>query len=157
MRNADVRVAVSGETHEFSTERELVIDRNDLDRELARQAALAAWYGVLLERARAERAELEAELEELTYLVDQEIRASAEKKPTEDAIKAKTRTDPRVLLTGKKLRKIEHDERLLGHFVSAFSQRKDLLVALARSRHLEMSSPSPDEVERIKQNLLSRR
>ncbi len=151
-RDAKVRVMVGNEVHEFETSRELMINRDDLDTELARQAALYAWYGVLVERARAERMEVEAEIERLEGDVEQEIRASITDKKlmTENAIKAKVKSDPRLIKLGRDARRIERDERFVGVMYSAFFQRKDLVVALARNRNAELSAPSAAEVEKVR-------
>jgi len=154
-RDVMVRILVGTERHEFSTQEELRIDRDDLDTELARQAAHYAWFAVLYERARGERVALEGDMESLEARLDQEIRLkSVDKKPTETAIKTAIKSDPRFMDTMARLLRAEQDERLLGAIESALVQRKDMLIALARSRHHEMSAPSADEVERIKRNLL---
>ena len=155
-RDTKVEVIVKGERHEFSSQEELGIDRDDLDIELARQAAHFAWFGILQERARNERIRLEQDIENTEYRLFLEAGGGTEK-ITVDAKKAKARTDPRYLDLREKYREAEHDERLLGVIVQALTQRKDVLIALARSRHLEMSAPSADEVERIKKNLFGNR
>lgn len=168
-RDVKVRILVGSERHEFSVQEELRIDRDDLDSELARQAAHYAWFSILYERARGERVALEGELTEVEARLDQEIRLKGpekrpldpeskglDKKPTEAAIKMAVRTDPRFSETMHRLQRAEQDERLLGAIESALVQRKDMLVALARSRHHEMNAPSADEVDRMKRNLLGR-
>jgi len=155
-RDVKVSVVVGAERHAFSIQEELGIDRDDLDTELARQAAHYAWFSVLYERARAERMALESEIDQLQGRLDQEIRLQTpktEKKPTEASIENAIKTDPRYQEVIIRFQKAEHDERLLGAIESALVQRKDMLIALARSRHNEMSTPSADEVQRIKKNL----
>lgn len=158
-RNINLQVRVEGEMHRFSIQDELKIDRHDLDEEIKRQAGNYVWFAVMHEKARMERLTLEGDLEELEYTIDQEVRSKiADKKPTETAIKAMVRTDPRYKDEVRKLLKAEHDERVLGAIVSALEQRKDMLALLARSRYFEMSSGAPDEVtERIKRNLMGGR
>jgi hypothetical protein len=158
VRDTKIEIIVGGDKFEFSTEKELLIDRDDLDTELAKQAATFAWFAVLLERIRSERLSLEAQLESLEYEISNETRKGfterKEKKPNEDTIKALVMVDPRLRMISTKLRNIYHNEGLLEKIAAAFVQRKDCLIALARSRHLEMSAPSADETERMKRNLL---
>lgn len=157
-RDTTITLIVGNEKYDFSTQSELMIDRADLDTEMARQAAHYAWFSVLHERARSERVRLEADYDASFARIDGEIRGTLEnKKTTEAAIKARIRSDKRLLEVERKLQMAEHAEKLLGSLVEALYQRKDLLIALARSRHLEMSTPSPDEINRIKQNLMGRR
>ena len=154
-RDTKVEVVIRGERHEFSSQEELGIDRDDLDLELARQAAHYAWFGLLHERARNEKVKLEAEIENLENRLFIEYGEKMEK-VTVDAKKAKVKTDSRYTKLVGKYRDAEHDERLLAAMVDALYQRKDILIALARTRNLEMSTPSADEVDRIKKNLLRR-
>lgn len=153
-RDIVAEITVRGERFEFSSAAELLIDRDDLDTELARQAAKYAWFYLLRERARHEKAELEALYEDTSYEVDQEVRKSLEKKVTETEIKAIVRSNGKLKQIAKKLRDLEANDRQIYAFVQALEQRKDLLVSLARSRNLEMSTPSADEVERMKKNIL---
>lgn len=155
-RDVKINVFVDNEKHTFSIQEELTIDRDDLDTELARQAAHYAWFAVLRERARAERLALEGEVDQVWSRIDQEIRQKSEKKPTEDAIKNAVKTDPRYIEASNHYQKSERDERLLGAIEMALVQRKDMLIALSRSRVNEMHMPSADEVEKIKNNLLRR-
>lgn len=163
MKEETVEVIIGDERYRFST-KDLAINRDDLDGELARQAALFAWYGFLHERLRAERSRLELELEELTAQIDQEVRRRMHQeapegrglKPTEAEIKSRVRITPTYVNASRKILKVEADERMLSVIVSALAQRKDMLVALARNRHLEMAAPSADEVERMKRHLLGR-
>lgn len=156
-RDAKVKVMVGQEIFEFSTHEELIINKHDLDTEMVKQAKLYAWFGVLHEKARAERVKLEADYDELYLRIDQEVRMKidqdAKKKPTETDIKAKARTDSRLSVILRKIQRVEHDERLLEVFHDAFYQRKDLLISLARARNNEMSQPSVDELQRVKQHL----
>lgn len=154
-RDTKLEVVIRGERHEFSSQEELGIDRDDLDIEMARQAAHYAWFGILHERARNERSKLESEIENLENRLFLEYGEKIEK-ITVDAKKAKVKTDARYRNLIEKFQEAEHDERLLGVVTSALSQRKDILIALARTRNLEMSTPSADEVEKIKKNLLRR-
>lgn len=156
-RDTTITLIVGNEKHDFSTQAELMIDRADLDTEMARQAAHYAWFSVLHERARSERVRLEAEYDASFARIDGEIRDTLDKKTTEAAIKARIRSDKRLLEAEKKLQHSEHSEKLLGALVEALYQRKDLLIALARSRHLEMSTPTADDMNRIKRNLLGHR
>lgn len=155
-RDAKVKVMVDKELYEFSIQDELMVDRDDLDTELARQAAHYAWFAVLHERSRYERVQMEEELERLEHEIYLENREHKTKEDTEAALKAKVRTDQRFTGAIKRYQKLEHEEKLLHSIVAALYQRKDLLVTLARSRNLEMSTPSADEVERMKKNLLGR-
>lgn len=156
-RDTKVEVVVMGERHTFSTADEMLIDRDDLDTELAQQAAHFGWFAVLRDRARMERLRAEAAMDAM----EQELFLKYRDRPTGekitvDAIKAKARTDPEYAKAIDRYQNADYTERLMGSFVDALSQRKDMIISLARSRHLEMSSPSADEVERIKKNLLGR-
>ena len=161
VRDTKVRFTVDAEAYELSTMGELMIDRDDLDCEMGKQAAIFAWFGVMQERARGERMVKEAEIEELEAQIEDDIRMKLDdkkmldgRKMTEDAISSKIKVDPRISIARRQLRKTDQNEKMLDMFVSALAQRKDMLISLARSRHLEMSAPSADEVERIKKNLL---
>lgn len=155
--DATVRVTVRGETLEFSTYRELQIDRSDLDTDLARQAAHYARFNFLYESCKSERMELESSLEDVEDELSIDIRnQEGGKKLTETAIKEKVRRDGRWKALARRVRKSATDERFLLVFVKALEQRKDMLISLARSRMAELNMPSADEVERIKRNLLGR-
>jgi hypothetical protein len=158
-RNFDMTVRVMGQTYQFSTRDELSIDRNDLDSELAYQAARYAWVATLHEQSKAEKARANAKYEAMAGQIEEEIRSQYEGtkgKPTEGAIKAKVKIDPRLDEISKLIDDISENERLTAILVSAFVQRKDLVVTLAKSRNFEMSSMSADEINRIKSNLLGR-
>jgi hypothetical protein len=168
-RDTTFNVIVNEERHSFSTRSELSIDKHDLDEDMAKQAAHYAWFAVLHENARSERVRLEAQYDELFSRVDQEVRDKLDeesgriieadpkakpKKPTETAIKLRVRSDKRLLDLERKLHTADHAEKLVGVIVDALYQRKDLIIAMARSRDREMSS---GEVAKIKENLLGRR
>lgn len=154
-RDTKIVVIVDGESHEFSSVEELMIDRDDLDEEMAHQAAHFAWFAVLRERARIARLRLEDKIDRLEQELFLKYKDSGEKL-TVDAIKARVRTSHDLINLIESYREAEFSERLLDSFVTALAQRKDTLIALARNRNLEMSAPSADEVERIKRNLLGR-
>ena len=152
-RDAKVEVTIGAEKYSFLLSGELQIDRHDLDHELARQAKLFAWFGVLRERARAERMRLEAELEDRENdLYNEDSRDSKTATVTDKKAKIRSNTDVRALI--RKITRAEQDERMLAMIVDALTQRKDMLKELSRSRHLEMSAMGADETERIKKNLL---
>jgi hypothetical protein len=154
-RDTKITVIVGGEKYEFSSAEELMIDRDDLDEEMAHQAAHFAWFAVLRERARMNRLKLEDKVDRLEQELFLKYKDSGEKM-TVDAIKAKVRTSPSLVDLVDEYREAEYTERLLDAFVTALAQRKDTIIALARNRNYEMSTPSADEVSRIKRNLLGR-
>jgi hypothetical protein len=154
-RDTKVKVIVDNEQYDFSSLEELIIDRDDLDSELVEQAAHYAFFRTLYERARMARLKIEAKMDEKENETFLRVKDSGEKM-TVDTIKAKVRTSPDLIKMIEKFQDAEYAERLLDSFVSALGQRKDTLIALARARNLEMSTPSAVEVERIKKNLLNR-
>jgi len=157
MRDAPFEVTVGGEKFTFSTKSELFIDRDNLDDDLARQAALYAFFGIRLSaELKKEKAILEADYEELFNRLDQEVRPTFKTKPTETEIKNKIKTDPRIIVLSKKLTKLEFDEYKISIMLKALEQRKDMLKALSMNRSMERTMPSSDEIERMKSNLLGR-
>jgi hypothetical protein len=154
-RDTKIKVYVGDEVYEFSSLEEIIIDRDDLDEELVQQAAHYAFFRTLYERARMERLKLESKVEEKENALFIKFKDSGEKM-TVDMLKAKARTSPEFTDLVSRYQDAEYTERLLDSFVSALAQRKDTLIALARSRNLEMTTPSADEVARIKKNLLGR-
>ena len=154
-RDTKIKVVVGDEAYEFSSLEEIIIDRDDLDEELVQQAAHYAFFRALYERARMARLKLESKVEEKENELFIKFKDSGEKM-TVDMVKAKARTSGELIALIDRYHNSEYTERLLDSFVSALSQRKDTLIALARSRNLEMTTPSADEVERIKKNLLGR-
>ena len=132
----------------------LAIDRNDLDKALTIQAKDYAWYRLLYERCRAERVELEADIDDLTAEVSEEIRPTLPKGATETAVKAKIGMHPKIRELSKACRRKTAMERELLTLVEAVTYRKECVKELSRSRNLEMSSMSADEVERAKRHLL---
>lgn len=156
LRDAKIEVVIDNDHYEFSIADEMLIDRDDLDTELARQAAHYAWFSVLHERARMNRLKLEAEVDEKEKDLFLLYRERSSEKLTVDGIKAKVRIDDSLKELIERYHEAEYAERLLWSFVNALAQRKDALIALARARYHEMSAPSADEVERIKRNLLGR-
>lgn len=154
-RDTKIKVYVGDEVYEFSSLDEIIIDRDDLDQELVEQAAHYAFFRTLYERARMERLKLESKVEEKESTLFIKFKDSGEKM-TVDMVKAKARTSPEFTDIVNRYQDAEYTERLLDSFVSALAQRKDTLIALARSRNLEMTTPSADEVARIKKNLLGR-
>lgn len=149
MRSHHITVVVDGETHRIDTAAELLIDRDDLDESMAKQAALYAWYSYLHERARVARINAEADYESTFDEVYVKIKSGPEKVPVETA-KAMARTDPGVKTKARAIIEFESTERTLSSLAYAVSQRKELLVSLARSRGVEMSTPSPAEMDRMK-------
>jgi hypothetical protein len=158
-RDQKVKVQVGAEVYEFSTLNDLSIDRDDLDTELAHQASTYGWFRVLYERAKGIKATAEAELAELEGEVADSIRLTGEgdkKALTETAIKQRVRADLRVKKMTRAVASMEQNERFLYAIVSAFEQRKDMLISLARSRATELNMPSAAEVDRMKRNILGR-
>jgi hypothetical protein len=158
-RDTKVKVIVDNEQYDFSSLEELIIDRDDLDNELVEQAAHYAFFRTLYERARMARLKIEAKMDEKENEIFLRVKDSGKdsgEKMTVDTVKAKVRTSPDLIKMIEKFQDAEYAERLLDSFVSALGQRKDTLIALARARNLEMSTPSAVEVERIKKNLLNR-
>ena len=149
-------IIVDGEEIELDSD-ELLIDRDDLDTALAQQAAKYAWFAVASAKALGQVKKSEMALDEKENDVEAEVREfyrqSADKKPTEKAIalEVEQHEDVRVL-TSKALRKRE-DHGILSAFASAYVQRKDALVSLARNRNFELTMPSATEVERIKERI----
>lgn len=157
MRDAPFEVTVCGEKFAFSTKSELFIDRDNLDDDLARQAALYAFFGIKLSaELKKEKAILEAQYEELFNQLDQEIRPTFKQKPTETEVKNKIKTDRRIIALSKRLTNLEFDEYKISIMLKALEQRKDMLKALSMNRSMERTMPSSDEIERMKSNLLGR-
>lgn len=152
-RDTRVEVIVAGERHEFSSMEELMVDRDDLDEEMAHQAAHFAWFSILRERARMAKNKLEDKLDRVEKDLFMKYKEGGEKM-TVEALKSKVRTSKAFADVLEDYREAEYTEGLLGSFVTALSQRKDTIIALARNRNFEMSTPSADEVSRIKKNLL---
>ena len=154
-RDTKIEVIVGDERYEFSSLEKVIIDRDDLDSELVEQAAHYAFFRALYERARMNRLKVEAKMDEKENELFLRVKDSGEKM-TVDTVKAKVRTNPELIKMIDRYQDSEYTERLLDSFVSALGQRKDTLIALARARNLEMSTPSADEVTRMKKNLLGR-
>jgi len=158
-REGIIDITVGGEDYRFEVNDELEIDVHDLDKELAQQAARYAWFSVLLERARDEFRELEAEKQELDAKLDGEIRIDFEKaqiKTTEAKVSAKIKAHPARRALKKKIRKMEFTCGVLLSIVMGYAQRKDLIVSLSRSRGVEASSMSHVEADRIKDRFRKR-
>ena len=156
-RTTEVTVEVCEEEFTFDTAAELLIDRDDLDDAFAKQGAKYAWFAVKHEIARTERVKLESKLEVHEAKLDEELRlkaAASADKMTEVKLKAAIKRDPKRVEIVDKIADKESDERILNALAYAFAQRKDLLIALGRSRNTELSSPS--EVKTIKDWLQGR-
>lgn len=156
MRTHNLEFVVNGETHKFDTSKELLIDRDDLDTELSRQAAHYAWFAVLHERARAERVHLESDLDErdASLYLKLKIKTAEDKpKPTEAALKQMVAADQSRSASVSEIQAAEETERTLGAIVYAIAQRKDMIVSLARARGFEMATPSAEFMDRIRANL----
>ena len=80
--------------------------------------------------------------------LDEQLRlkaAASGDKMTEVMLKAAIRRDPKRVEIVDKVADAERDERLLNALAYAFAQRKDLLIALGRSRNVELAMPSEME------------
>ena len=152
-----VEVDCQGEHFKFSSNEVLMIDRNQIDDELARQASWYARFAVLYERSQAARLDVEADQEELEARVSGPIRESLSKihkaKLTEKVVMSQVILHPEVQALRKKIRRMAAIESDLKVVVNALVQRKDCIVAMARTRNFELSTPSPAEVDRAKRHL----
>lgn len=160
MRTAKIEIMICDEKHVFDTDDELIIDQHDLDGELSQQAARYAYIAVLHERAKDHLRELEAEKQELDARLDGVVRdamTKAEEKITEAKVLSRIKLRPERKALKRKIRRAEQSAGTLLSLVMAYAQRKDLIVSLARSRGVEMSSMSPAEFAKTKDRLMKRR
>ncbi len=157
-RDETIKVIVNGQKIEFSIQEELTIDRHDIDSEILRQSAHYAWFEVMRERCRAEKVQAEADLDDLTYDLDEEVRSelraeNPKLKLTETAVKNAIRRRQEYRSAYRRIMKLEEYDRLLLSMVKALEQRKEMLKEVSRSRHIELSGLNAEEVDRIKSNL----
>ena len=153
--NEKISIWLGDEKFDFETRETLGIDRDNLDEEIAKQASTCSWFLVQRAKAAAMIADVEAEIKDMEAVLDPKIRAKAKEdgeKITEAGIKAAMQRDEQRGSLKEKFRKLMAAEGLLGAFVDAFRQRKDMLVSLGFSRRQEMSFSS-EQIEQIKKNL----
>ncbi len=149
-------VKIDGEEYDLDSS-ELEIDRDDIDLGLAEQAAKYAWFSVASAKLMGEVKRAEAILESKEADVEADVReyhrVNSEKKPTEKAIQLEVERHEDVRLLVDNVIEKRQYHGILSAFASAYAQRKDALVTLARNRNFEMTMPSATEVERIKENI----
>lgn len=115
-------------------------DLNDLDNAIRQHAALFVHYADLarLARRQFERMKATAEvLESKLYAIHREAMAAEGKKPTEGAIDAAVKTDPRWFATQQKMIDSRAIYDLASDAREAFSQRKDMLIQVSVDRRKE--------------------
>ncbi len=151
------RLDLDGEIVEFHTADFLLIDRHNLDGEMAHQAAWYAWFATRFEKARAIKARLEMELdEEMASFVAIDVAPKAGKKtkaPTVTATKAAARITPKVRDLFRRIAAVEYSEGVLKSMRDAFAQRKDMIRGFTMTRDHEMSTPTSAEIDRARGHL----
>lgn len=148
-----VKADIGNERFEFDSDSVLLIDRANLDEELAKQAAWYARFAVLYERVQQARLEAEAALEEEEAEHYGPARLKLGKGATEKAVTVALQGIAELRALRRKILKMRGVESDLKVMVNAFVQRHGALVALARTRNYELSMPSPAEVDKAKRHL----
>lgn len=123
-------------------ERDVRIDPNDLDNEMIRHPSLMVHYSVQTVKAKKQLDSVKNLLEILIAQMDGEYRNMVDENgkrifTTETAIKNAVIKDQRYLLMNIKLRKAQEEFKLCEIAENAFSQRKDLILEIARDRRKE--------------------
>jgi hypothetical protein len=116
----------------------LRINENDLGKEFGEQASLYFEYAFAYEFAQVELLASKYELERVQSEIDKELRQNTDKRLTEAEIDRRIKLDERFKtayygMLDKKLR-----AAMLGSFVEALRQRKDMLISLGAQRRLEL-------------------
>jgi len=111
-------------------EKDLEIDKNDLDNIFVKQPILAMKYQELLAKKQTERDDLKLELEVLEAEIDKEIRNKYTKKPPEVEIKNMVIMDKKRIAKIKEHNKIIEEYNILKGAVNSFEHRKKSLEKL---------------------------
>lgn len=150
LRDVIIQGMIGKERVSFSTCDELLIDRGNLDEELARHSAHHASICVLYERAKGQRLCLEAEIEELEADLSNRIREKAKKDLTETAIRQAVVIDKKRRELRERWVEADQIEREMSALVYGMMHRKDTLVSLTAGRNLELSVPSAADVDAVR-------
>jgi len=136
-----VKVKVGSENYETDVEKELRIDRNKLDEELATQASLLGHFGVLAEVSRGLLERKKLELDVLGAELDAEYRRKFTENGgrfTEKMVAGAVTLDKRWLKVAKEKLDLEKQTKELSALVEAFRQRGMSLSSIARLRASEL-------------------
>ena len=110
----------------------LKIDENDLDTECQQQATLFHQVSDELTFALSRRDEAKTMLTEIEAAVDLELRRKAREKPTDRAIAAMVRVDPRVMEAVRNQLKLAHEASRLSTLKESYQQRSYMLKEMPK-------------------------
>lgn len=144
-----ITVKLGDKIHELNLNADLEIDKTIMNKELAKQPALFAWYATLYEIAKDKTAHLKHKIETFEASLELEIRqmASPPVKLTVDSIKAIIRDDKVHRRMAEELLHAKKSEGMLQVAKASFDQRKDMLISLSSNMRAEMD----DDIKILKQ------
>lgn|SRR5574339_401509 len=123
---------------------------DDLSKDLREQASKYLWFNSLCSRLSAKRDNITNHLKQLLAQTEIAIRKQAEvtgAKTTEATVKALVESDPEVNKIKSFLSETEGELSLCYSIRDAFSQRKDMLVALGANMRAEMNALHIDNLK----------
>ena len=139
----EVKVKIKGRLYVYDLYEELKITESTMRIDITKQAAKFAWFAVLCSTAEsfASRCELEKRtMYAKLYKKHRRLMEASDEKVTEGRIESEVRTDKKYLEASNKLIDAITNAELLKGAVSAFRQRKDMLMIMSGNLRAEMSA-----------------
>ena len=129
-------------------ERDIEIDKHQLDREWVGHPTLFMRYSEASARANREKDEAKEKLDLVYAKVDRHVRKTATEKITETMVKNAVMEDPEYKTSLEEYREATYQATVLSSAVKAFDHRKTALESLVRlSLSSYYSSPKSPEIE----------
>ena len=138
-----VEVKIGEEEFTRNINEDLLVDPNNLDECLEKQAALYAYYSVRLQQATALRDQLEFEMEKTTNIAIQTARAEfigSSTRITDKQIMAIVDTEASVLAARQEYLDAGKQRDQLYSLVRALEHKKDAILAVAYKRRSEIDA-----------------
>ena len=133
-------VKLGDKVHNLDLNKDLAIDKHSINRELARQPALYAWYATLHEIAKDKTALCKHKLETFEASLEMQIRQmdNPPVKLTADTVSAMVKDNVERRRMVEEYMAAKKAEGLLQVGKASFDQRKDMLISVASNMRNEL-------------------
>ena len=147
-------VKLGDKIHNLDLKADLVIDKHVINRELARQPALFAWYATLHEIAKDKTAHCKHKLETYEASLEMSIRQmpSPPVKLTADTVAAMVKDDKQRRRMAEDYLHARKSEGMLMVAKASFDQRKDMLISVASNMRNELDDDLKILKKKAKEN-----
>ena len=137
----DLKIQFQGEVHDLGAH--IDIDRDDLDAEFSRQAALVSWWGVMAEQASHDLRRAEADFQGWLAVTFGQLRAQAEAtkaKMTEAKLEQTVHSLPQFLEWKQRINDLKHQAGVLRTATRGIEEKGRMLVSLGALRRSEVTA-----------------